>query len=69
MELKTAAERMYENHLKNVSKYQKKNPEKMRVKYKNRMENLKKNPEEYALYRKKAYERCKAFREKKKNTI
>jgi hypothetical protein len=39
----TPAERMYKNHLKQVSLYQKRNPEKMRSKCKKYIENLKEN--------------------------
>lgn len=42
------AEKMYKNHLRQVSLYQKRYPEKMRLKCKKYNENLKKmNPEKY----------------------
>ena len=65
----TPAERMYKSHLKNVINYQKKNPEKMRLKYEKYMNKLKENPEKYEEHKQKAKERCRAFREKNKNTI
>lgn len=44
----TPAERMYKNHLKNVKKYQQKNPEKMREKSKKYNEKIKEEkPDEY----------------------
>ena len=44
----TPAERMYKNHLKNVRKYQQKNPEKMREKSKKYNEKIKEEkPDEY----------------------
>lgn len=45
----TAAERYYKKHLKNVSNYQKNNPEKMREKCKKYNERLKEDPEKYQL--------------------
>lgn len=55
---KSPAEKMYENHLKNVRKYQKKNPEKMREKSKKYVEKLKEEkPDAYRemLLKKKEY--------------
>ena len=47
----TAAERHYKNHLQCVSSYQKRNAEKMRVKQKNYLQNMKiNNPEKYHEY-------------------
>lgn len=44
----TPAEKYYKNHLKNVSNYQKRNPEKMREKNKKHNDKLKiENPEKY----------------------
>jgi hypothetical protein len=44
----TPAERMYKNHLKNVKKYQQKNPEKMKEKSKKYNEKIKEEkPDEY----------------------
>jgi hypothetical protein len=54
----TPAERMYQNHLKNVKTYQKKNPEKMREKCKKYNEKIKlENPDKYqeTLSKKKEY--------------
>jgi len=44
------AERLYERHLINVKKYQHKNPEKMKLKAKRYMEELKKDKEKYDLF-------------------
>jgi len=45
------AEKHYRNHLKNVSAYQKRNPEKMREKCRRRNEKFKlERPEDYALF-------------------
>ena len=66
MENLTPAERMYKNHLKNVSKYQKNNPEKMRLKNQRRKERLMENPEAYTIFREKAIERSRAFRQRQK---
>ena len=52
------AEKHYRNHLKNVSAYQKRNPEKMREKCRRRNEKFKlERPEEHALFleKQKAY--------------
>ena len=46
----SAAERLYERHLINVKKYQHKNPEKMKLKAKRYMEELKKDKEKYDLF-------------------
>ena len=62
----TPAERMYKNHLKNVSNFQKRNPEKMALKYKKRIEKLKQNPEEYRAFRNKRNECAKIQSMKKK---
>lgn len=44
----TPAEKYYKNHLKNVSKYQKNNPEKMRAKNKKHNDKIKnEDPEKY----------------------
>ena len=48
--LVTAAERLYERHLINVKKYQHKNPEKMKLKAKRYMEELKKDKEKYGIF-------------------
>ena len=67
----TPAERMYRNHLKNVSNYQKRNPEKMREKCKKRNERLKnERPEEYALLLEKQkayYKEYNRLRKEKRN--
>ena len=48
MENMTPAERMYRNHLRNVKKYQQKNPEKVREKNKRFNDKLKnEKPDEY----------------------
>jgi len=62
MENSTPAEKMYSNHLKIVSNYQKRNPEKMRLKYQKRIIKLKENPEEYRLFREKAKISCQNHR-------
>ena len=46
----SAAERLYERHLINVKKYQHKNPEKMKMKAKTYMVNLKKDKQKYELF-------------------
>tara|TARA_R110000803_G_scaffold86131_1_gene152501 strand:- start:1212 stop:1547 length:336 start_codon:yes stop_codon:yes gene_type:complete len=46
----SAAERLYERHLINVKRYQHKNPEKMKLKAKTYMVNLKKDKEKYELF-------------------
>jgi len=54
----TPAERMYKNHLKNVSRYQKKNPEKMKLKNKKHFDKIKEeDPDRYfeMLERKREY--------------
>ena len=61
MESLTPAEKMYKNHLTNVSNYQKRNPEKMSVKYKKRIEKLKQDPEAYNFFRMKRNESNKRF--------
>jgi len=47
MENLTPAEKMYQNHLKNVSNYQKKNPEKMKIKCLRYNEKIRSDPEKY----------------------
>ena len=66
MENLTPAERMYKNHLQNVSNYQKRNRDKMRLKHQSRMIKLKENPEEYEKFKEKAKQSCKKHRENKK---
>ena len=56
MESLTPAEKMYKNHLTNVSNYQKRNPEKMSIKYYKRMAKLKQDPEAYQVFRQKRKE-------------
>ena len=46
----SAAEKLYKRHLINVKKYQHKNPEKMKLKAKTYMVNLKKDKEKYELF-------------------
>jgi len=46
----TPAEKHYQNHLRNVSNYQKRNPEKMREKCKKYLDRLKEDPEKYKEY-------------------
>ena len=46
----SAAERLYERHLINVKRYQHKNSEKMKLKAKTYMVNLKKDKEKYELF-------------------
>jgi hypothetical protein len=43
----TPAEKHYQRHLKSVSNYQKRNPEKMREKCKKYLERMKEDPEKY----------------------
>ena len=51
MEVIAPADRHYRNHLRNVSNYQKRNKEKMRIKQKLYLESLKtNNPEKYQNY-------------------
>ena len=69
MESLTPAEKMYKNHLTNVSNYQKRNPEKMSVKYKKRIEKLKQDPEAYKIFRTKRNESNKRFILKKKQAL
>ena len=64
--LTTPAERMYMKHLKNVSDYQKRNPEKMREKHRQKMEKIKGDPVLYEAYKKRHREYERRFREKKK---
>ena len=56
METLTPAEKMYKNHLANVCNYQKRNPEKMSIKYYKRMAKLKQDPEAYQVFRQKRNE-------------
>jgi len=62
----TPAERMYKKHLENVSNYQRRNPEKMRAKYRSKMEAIKADPEKYEEYKRQRREYDKTFRQKKK---
>ena len=62
----TPAERMFKKHLENVSNYQRRNPEKMRAKYRSKMEAIKADPEKYEEYKRQRREYDKTFREKKK---
>ncbi|MHA2403176.1 MAG: hypothetical protein ACXADH_09330 [Candidatus Kariarchaeaceae archaeon] len=43
----TAAEKMYQSHLRNVAKYQKKNPEKVKDKQTRYLAKMKTDPEKY----------------------
>ena len=62
----TPAERMYKNHLKNVSNYQKKNPEKMREKCRKYNERLKEEfPDKYKIVLEKKKEYYKNIRKPK----
>ena len=48
MEELTPAEKLYKTHLKNVSLYQKRNPDKIKIKCKRYLDNMKQNhPEKY----------------------
>ena len=49
----TAAEKMYQSHLKNVAKYQKKNGEKMKEKQTRYLAKMKEEPERYNEFLKK----------------
>ena len=69
METLTPAEKMYKKHLTNVSNYQKRNPEKMSLKYHKRMEKLKQDPEAYRLFRLKRNECNKKSRLKRKEAL
>tara|TARA_B110000285_G_scaffold210839_1_gene253029 strand:+ start:878 stop:1198 length:321 start_codon:yes stop_codon:yes gene_type:complete len=46
----SAAEKMYNRHLTNVKRYQHKNPEKMKLKAKLYIQNLKQDTEKYKLF-------------------
>jgi len=46
----SAAEKMYQRHLTNVKRYQHKNSERMKLKAKTYMENLKKDTKKYELF-------------------
>ena len=69
MENLTPAERFYKQHLKNVVKYQKRNPEKMQLIYQRRMAKLKANPADYQAFLIRRRESCKRYREKKKGQV
>ena len=69
METLTPAEKMYKNHLANVSNYQKRNPEKMSIKYYKRMEKLKQDPEAYRVFRMKRNETNKKSILKRKEAL
>ena len=60
------AERMYKKHLENVRNYHKRNPEVNRLKNKRRKERLMKDPEAYKIFKEKAKERSRAYRERQK---
>jgi len=62
----TPAERMYKRHLRSVSDYQRRHPEKMKAKYKERMERIREDPVEYALFKQRRREYDRKFRENKK---
>jgi hypothetical protein len=47
MEELSPAQKMYQQHLRNVSNYQKRNAEKMREKQRKRLEVIKQDPEKY----------------------
>jgi len=67
------AQRMYQNHLKNVAKYQKANPEKMREKNKRYLENMKKNNpdkyEDFLMKKAEYYEKRKLAKSQEKKTL
>lgn len=63
MEELSPAQKMYQQHLRNVSNYQKRNVEKMREKQRKRLEVIKQDPEKYEELRKKRKE----YNEKRKN--
>jgi hypothetical protein len=69
MEHLTPAERMYKRHLTNVKNYQKRNPEKMALKYKKRIEKLKLDPEAFKLFRQKQNESNKRCQLRKKEAL
>ena len=52
----TPAEKMYKSHLMNVSNYQKRNPDKMKLKYQKKMKKLKEDPIAYKSFRQKQNE-------------
>ena len=56
MEELSPAQKMYQQHLRNVSNYQKRNAEKMREKQRKRLEVIKQDPEKYEELRKKRKE-------------
>jgi hypothetical protein len=56
MEVLSPAQKMYQQHLRNVSNYQKRNVEKMREKQRKRLEVIKQDPEKYEELRKKRKE-------------
>ena len=67
------AQIMYQNHLKNVAKYQKANPEKMREKNKRYLENMKKNNpdkyEDFLMKKAEYYEKRKLAKSQEKKTL
>lgn len=63
MEELSPAQKMYQQHLRNVSNYQKRNAEKMREKQRKYLEVIKQDPEKYEELRKKRRE----YNEKRKN--
>ena len=69
METLTPAEKMYKSHLINVSNYQKRNPEKMSLKYYKRMAKLKEDPEAYQVFRLKLNESNKKSLLKRKQAL
>jgi hypothetical protein len=56
VEKMTPAEKLYKSHLKNVSEYQKRNPEKMREKCKKYNDKIKADPEKLEELRRKKRE-------------
>lgn len=56
MEELSPAQKMYQQHLRNVSNYQKRNAEKMREKQRKHLETIKQDPEKYEELRKKRRE-------------
>lgn len=65
-EILTPAEKMYQNHLKNVKTYQSKNPDKMKLKQKKYITKMKEEqPEKYCLF----LEKKKQYYKNKKNEL
>ena len=62
----TAAERMYRNHLQNCKNYHKRNPEIYQLKNKKRREKHMNDTAAYELFKEKARESSKAYRERQK---